>query len=84
MTQRNDQTLYLAQFGKNQRPGIAYVVGVKDMKNIAPAVLVTNCRRVFRARLAMGDATWRRCFALTMHDPDSPQNLFLNSILAKS
>ena len=64
MTQRDNQALYIAEFGKNQRPGIGHVVGVEHMKDVAATVKVTDGRYVLRPRLAELGATWCRYGAL--------------------
>jgi len=82
--QRNDQTLHIPQFGKDQCPGVGHVVGVEDVKDIATAIDVADGCREFRARLTMSGATWCRSFRLSMHDPDFPEYFFLWSILTKT
>ena len=84
MSQRNDQALYFAQFGKDQRPGVGHVVGVEDVKDIAATIDVANGCGVFRARPMMSDAIWCRNFRLALHDPDFPEDFFLHSILTKT
>ena len=80
MTQRNNQALHIAEFGKNQRPGVGHIVGVEYMKDVAATVKVTDGRYVLRPRLAEAGAgaTWRRYGALALHDIDFPEFFLLH------
>ena len=78
MTQRDNQALYIAEFGKNQRPGIGHVVGVEHMKDVAAPVKVTDGRYILRPRLAELGARWRRYGALALHDIDFPEFFLLH------
>ena len=78
VTQCNNQALHIAEFGEDKRPGIANVVGVKNVKDVAAAIKVTNCRDVLRPRLAELGATRRRDCALALHDIDFPEYFLLH------
>ena len=73
VTQCNNQALHIAEFGEDKRPGIANVIGVKNVKDVAAAIKVTDCCNVLRPRLAELGATWRRYCALALHDIDFPE-----------
>lgn len=72
VTQRNNQTLHLAQFGQNQRPGIGHVIGVDDAKNIAATINVADSCGEFRPHQTNGRALRLCSFALDLHDSDTP------------
>jgi hypothetical protein len=78
VTQRDNQALHIAEFGKNQRPGVGHVVGIEHMKDVAATVKVTDGRYVLRPRLAELGATWCRYGALALHDIDFPEFFLLH------
>ncbi len=84
MAQRDDQTLYFTQFGQHQHPGIGYVVGIDDAKDIAAPIEVADGGGEFRSCQTKGCALRLGGFALCLHDSDTPGYLFLNTIVAIS
>lgn len=75
LAQGYNQTLYLAELGKNHGAGVIHVISVADAENIAAAIKIAHRGGVLRAHYPNRTSAPRRgLFALNLHGVSFERN----------